>query len=121
MARRSESGFTLIEMLVALSVFSLAVMALLNVSGESTRTAVAVEERTFAGVVAENRAVEARTAPLLSAIGPTEGTEAAGGRTWRWTRRVSGTADPGIVRVDVDVRGEGDRLAAELSLFRAAR
>lgn len=120
MPRRAEAGFTLIEMLVALAVFSLAVLALLNLSGESTRAAGAIEERAFAGVVAENRAVEAQTARSLDAMGPAEGTEAAGGRTWRWTRRVSDTADPGMVRVDIAVTAEdGRRRAAELTLFRA--
>jgi len=49
-------GFSLIELLVALAVFALAVLALLNLAGESTRTAVLLEERVLAGVVAENRA-----------------------------------------------------------------
>lgn len=119
MPRRAESGFTLIEMLVALAVFSLAVMALLNLSGESTRAVSAIEERAFAGVVAENRAVEAQTASSLEALGPAEGTESVGGRTWRWTRRVSDTADAAMVRVDIAVTRDGDgRRAAELTLFR---
>ena len=60
-----RSGFTLIEMLVALAVFSLAAMALLNLSGENTRTAARVETRTLGGVVAENLAVEAATLPPI--------------------------------------------------------
>ena len=49
-----REGFTLLETLVAMAIFSLAVMALLNLAGENTRTAAIVEERTLAGVVAEN-------------------------------------------------------------------
>lgn len=44
-----RAGFTLIEMLVALAVFALAAMALLNLSGEATRSAVRLEARTLAG------------------------------------------------------------------------
>lgn len=116
--RRAETGFTLIEMLVALAVFSVAVLALLILSGESTRAAAAIEERAFAGVVAENRAVEAQTAPSLDAMGPDEGVEAAGGRNWRWTRQVGATADPGTARVDIVVEADEGRRAAELTVFR---
>ena len=118
--RAREAGFTLIELLVALAVFSLGVLALLNVSGESTRTAGAIEERVLAGVVADNRAVEAMTAVRAPPLGVSNGVERAGERAWRWTRTVSATADPAILRVDVRVaRVDGRRTVAEVSLFRS--
>src|SRR5690606_12602256 len=57
-ADRRAWGFSLIELLVALAVFSLVALALLNLAGENTRTAVVIEERVLAGVVADNRAIE---------------------------------------------------------------
>jgi general secretion pathway protein I len=63
---RAGEGFTLIELLVALAVFSLAALALLNLSGENTRSAARVEARTLGGIVAENRAVEAVIAPAIA-------------------------------------------------------
>ncbi|MFP5297125.1 MAG: prepilin-type N-terminal cleavage/methylation domain-containing protein, partial [Alphaproteobacteria bacterium] len=42
----ARQGFSLVELLVALAVFSLAAMALLNLSGENTRSAARVEDRT---------------------------------------------------------------------------
>jgi len=116
---RGRNGFTLIELLVALGVFSLAVVALLNVTGENTRTAVAVETRVLAGVVADNRAVEALTAVEPPPPGFSNGTERAGGRDWLWTRQVSATPDPAILRVDVRVAEAGRaRTVAEVTLFR---
>ena len=117
---RRADGFTLIELLVALAVFSLAVLALLNVTGESTRTAAALESGALAGVVAENRAVEAMVSVNPPRVGVSTGVENAGGRAWRWTVRVLPTPDPGIVRVDVAVTAaEGGRTLADLSVFRA--
>ena len=66
MADPARQGFSLVELLVALAVFSLAAMALLNLSGENTRSAARVEDRTLGGVVAENLAVEAAVTPDLA-------------------------------------------------------
>ena len=112
-------GFSLIELLVALAVFSLAVLALLNLAGENTRAAVVIEERVLAGVVAENRAIEAMVEPLDVLASASSGSELAGDQQWRWTREVLPTEDPGIVHIAISVRpAQEQRLAAELSVFR---
>lgn len=112
-----RSGFTLIELLVALAVFSLAAMALLNLSGENTRSAVRVETRTLGGIVAENVAVESVIAPRLD-DGETSGSVTLSGRQWRWIRQVAATDDPDLQRVHIRVvTDEGQ--ASERTLFRA--
>lgn len=122
MRRRAEAGFTLIELLVALAVFSLAVLALLNVSGESVRTAGAIEERVMAGVVADNRAVEAYTAAEPPALGLSTGVETTGGRAWRWTQTATPTPDPELLRVDVAVSAaDRPRTLAAITLLRSRR
>ena len=111
-----RSGFTLIEMLVALAVFSLAAMALLNLSGENTRSAARVETRTLGGVVAENLAVEAATLPSIGE-GTASGQVELAGRRWTWTRAVAAT-DAGMLRIDIRV-SDAEGQAAERTLFRA--
>lgn len=118
---RPAGGFSLIEMLVALTVFGLAVLGLLNLAGESTRSAVVIEERVLAGVVADNLAVEAMTANAEALAAAAAGSEIAGDLRWRWTRTLSVTDNPAILRVDIVVMPEHEqRIAAELSLFRSA-
>jgi general secretion pathway protein I len=116
---RTEAGFTLLEMLVALAVLSLAVLALVNLAGENVRSEAAIEARVFAGVVADNRAVEALTSAVPPPIGASEGSEEAANRMWRWTRKVSATAEPGILRIDIAVRGrDSDQVLSAVTLFR---
>ena len=111
-----RSGFTLIELLVALAVFSLAAMALLNLSGENTRSAARVETRTLGGLVAENLAVEAMIAPSI-AEGRASGVVRLAGRQWRWTRSVQGV-EAGLLRIDIAVATDEGQ-AADRVLFRS--
>src|SRR5690606_1365305 len=98
---------------------SLAAVALLNLSGENTRSAARVESRTMGAVVAENVAVESAIAPRLD-DGETRGRVTQAGRTWVWIRTVAPTDDPDIQRVSVRV-GDPEGQAAERTLFRARR
>ncbi|MGQ4658972.1 type II secretion system minor pseudopilin GspI [Lysobacter sp. F6437] len=121
-ADRRAWGFSLIELLVALAVFSLVALALLNLAGENTRTAVVIEERVLAGVVADNRAIEAILATPSELTAQSAGNESAGDRDWRWTRTVSPTDMAEIVRVDVTVMlSTEDRVVAEASVFRSVQ
>lgn len=119
---RSEAGFTLIELLVALAIFSLAVLALLNLAGENTRASGRLQDRILAEVVLDNRAIETVTSLVPPALGKAAGSEQVAGRPWLWTRQVSRTADPAILRVDIIVMTPRSRQpAAAATLFRAAR
>ena len=119
---RNANGFTLLEMLVALAVLSLAVLALVNLAGENSRTGVVIEERVFAGVIADNRAIEALTSRQPPALGETSGSEKSAERIWRWTRRVAETPEPGILRVDVAVMSDRtDQVLGSVTIFRGVR
>ncbi|WP_269716780.1 type II secretion system minor pseudopilin GspI [Caulobacter sp. NIBR2454] len=118
--RRAEQGFTLIELLVALAVFSLAALALVNVASENARSAHGLETRVLAGVVADNQAIAFLTSPRPPAVGTTSGIEKQGGLDWRWTRRISRTADAAILRADIIVSAR-NRTVAEATVFRSAR
>jgi general secretion pathway protein I len=118
----NADGFTLLEMLVALAVLSLAVLALVNLAGENSRTGVVIEERVFAGVIADNRAIEALTSRQPPALGETSGSEKAAERAWRWTRRVTETPESGVLRVDVAVMSDtSDQVLSSVTTFRGAR
>lgn len=115
----AERGFTLIEVMVALAVLGLAVLAILNLQGENLRTAQAMEARVLASVVADNQAIAALTSPEPPALGRAEGQEEAAGRAWTWRRTVARTAAGDVLRIDVRVgAATGARTLAEVTVFR---
>ena len=64
-----QRGFTLLEMLVALSIISIAALTLVRLDAYAVRTAGDLDESTVAGIVAQNRAVELWTDPAPPTIG----------------------------------------------------
>ena len=116
--RSAENGFTLIEMMVALAVFSLAALALLRLEGATLKNAAEIETRTLGQIVANNIAVDALTDPVPPPFGKSEGIADNGGRKWKWVRTATRTADVRIVRIDVMVADENGRPGAALSFAR---
>ena len=115
-----EGGFTLIEILVALAVFSLAALALIRLETASVRGAAVLDRTMLAGMVARNVALDALTDARSPVAGTSDGVEPNGGQEWRWTRQVTPTGDSRIVRVDVAVRGATGQVLGRATMVRPA-
>jgi general secretion pathway protein I len=111
-------GFTLIEMMVALAVFSLAALALIRLEGATIRGASTLDTTLLAQTVARNVAIEAMTDAKPPTIGVASGVESTGGRAWSWTRSVQPTGDIRVLRIDVTVRDPAGRQAGRLTVGR---
>lgn len=96
-----EAGFTLIEMLVALSVFSIAALALLRLDGYAVATTADIDARMMAGLVVQNEAALAATDPGPLVRGRTTSSRSNGGRSFTVQRTVTPTADERLVRIDL--------------------
>ena len=117
-ARRSASGFTLIEIMVALTVFSLAALALIRLEGQTIRSTAAVQATLTAQIVARNVAVLAVTDGTPPPRGRSSGVEQNGGRAWRWTREVQPLGDGDVLRVDVRVADTGGAMLGQMTMVR---
>ncbi|WP_380788697.1 type II secretion system minor pseudopilin GspI [Sphingomonas sp. R86521] len=117
----AERGFTLIEIMVALAVFSLAAMALVRLESATIRGATILNETLVAQMVARNVAIEAVTDGVPPTAGRVTGVETNGGRAWAWTRQVSALGDAGVLRIDVMVAAPGGAMLGRLTMIRPPR
>ena len=117
----AERGFTLLEMLVALAVFSLAALALVRLQGVTLHTAADLDSKAMGQIVARNLMVEVQTDPAPPSLGSEEGDVDNGGRRWHWTRAVRATNDRRLLRVDLTVDGQAGSSPVVLSFVRAVQ
>ncbi|MBA3578081.1 MAG: type II secretion system minor pseudopilin GspI [Sphingomonas sp.] len=95
-----EAGFTLIEMLVALAVFSIAALALMRLDSFALASTADLDSRSMAMLVVRNEAALAASSPVAIVRGSTSSTVVNGGRRFQVRRTVTPTADQRLVRID---------------------
>lgn len=111
-------GFTLLEVLIALVVVSLALLALTRTAGGQVAAFDSLRERTLAGWVAANVLSETRLATPFPPTGFRDGRVRLANRDWRWRLEVKATDDRDMRRLDVLVYlGDSKQPSASLSGF----
>lgn len=97
---RHQSGMTLIEVLVALAIVSVAVLALARSGGQALDTQYELEQRTLAMWVADHVFAQIELSDD-AAPGQRMGEMTMANRTWFWRAVIQPTSDQAMLRVDV--------------------
>jgi general secretion pathway protein I len=114
-------AFTLVEVLVALAVIAIALLALTRAATLQVQSFDGLRERTLAGWVASNVLAETRIATRFPPVTRSDGHMQMAGRDWHWTRDVKATANIAIRRIDISVyQGDGREPSASLTGFAGA-
>lgn len=98
-----QRGFTLIEVMVALAIAALALGAVAASVSQMIESATAMQERTYASWIAQNRIAEMRLANVVPEVSESSDQVEYAGREWTWRSTVSETGVENLFRVDVDV------------------
>ena len=93
---RAQGGFTLLEVLIALTIFATAAGGFLSATGQSMQQLQRLEAKTFAGWVAQNRLAELRSTRTWPDLGTRDDTVAMAGRDWRVHITIEATPHPDL-------------------------
>lgn len=104
---RRPSGFTLIEVLVALAIVAIALAAGLRATDSLTSNALRQSSVLLAHICAENELVRVRLARQMPGIGETSANCEQAGRTFEVRMSVLPTPNPSFHRVDAQVFDAG--------------
>ena len=110
---RVASGFTLIEVLVALGIVSVALLAGLQATTALTSNALRQSDVLLAHLCAENELIKTRLSRQMPGVGDTSSTCEQGARSLQLTLSVRPTPNPEFRRVEAQV-SDGDKRILQL-------
>ncbi len=99
-----QQGFTLIEILVAMTILAVGVTALVSAAGASAFRADDLRNREYGRWVAANALVEWQALPTWPELGTKNTETTMGGRSWYLRTITQRVEDPDLRRIDIEVR-----------------
>jgi general secretion pathway protein I len=101
-----HSGFTLIEVLIALAILSIALTAIIKATAQNIRNTAYLQNKTLAAWVAEEVINETRVGLLKLPLAPDQLEQETHmlHQTWQWRAYLTPTANPHINEIHVSVQ-----------------
>jgi len=110
-------GFTLLEVLVALTIISLSLGALISTSGSQASSAGYLKQKTIANWVAMNEITQLQVEKAWPGKGDTQGSTQMAGVEWYWTRSVNETEEENSRQVEFRIYLDEARESSLTRLF----
>lgn len=106
---KNTTGFTLLEVLIALALLAILMAGLIKITADNTKNLWYLENKTLAAIVAANHAVELRLGKETPES--LDGWDNMAGRHWYWqlNRDVMQAMDKGVWLYRIEVFLEGDK------------
>lgn len=102
------SGFTLLEILIALAILAIGLAAAMRAIGAATNTSYELKQRLLAQWVAQNRVGEITARAIWPDPGTAEGEAEQAGQRFVWKQTVTATPSQAFRRVEVKVLLSGE-------------
>lgn len=115
--KKRYSGFTLIEVLLAMSIFSIAGIALLSTADTHMNNLSILEKKTYADWIASDQLVEANLDSTWPPKNNQKGQVELASHTWFWTQKVIKTTDKDMRAIVIEVKFNEDDEYALTSLM----
>lgn len=108
MKHKSQQGFTLVEVMVALTIVAFSLTAVAASMNQMIDAANTMRERTYASWIAQNKITEMRLSDLPPQVSSTSGEVDFANSEWLWRAVVSETGIEDFYRIDVSVSHAGN-------------
>lgn len=114
---QSENGFTLIEVLVSMLIFSIAILGLIRAGTENIQAVNQVQQKQIAGIIADNQLILAMVNKDNISAGTRQDFIKMAGKEWHWKISTEKTPQANFFKLTVEVR---ERNAEQIILRRTA-
>jgi len=114
--KKLSLGFTLIEVMLAMAIFSIAGIALLSVADNNFRNLSHLENKVLANWVASNQLVAVTLDKTWPPKNNKKGTVEMAGQEWFWLQKVVKTENKNMLSVVIEIRNEEDQKLAVTSI-----
>ena len=105
---KHSAGFTLIEVMVALTIIAISLGALLNTSGAQANSASYLKQKTLAHWVAVNELTQMRIDKEFPDLGDKKGSTSMANHDWYWIRTTKKTEDEDALEVTFTLYADKD-------------
>ncbi|MGD2117893.1 MAG: type II secretion system minor pseudopilin GspI [Chromatiales bacterium] len=99
----TQRAFTLLEVLVAMTILALCMIALIQTVSQAASSESHLEDKVLAQWVALNQITGLQLQENAYTAGTLQGSEIMAGREWYWQANISGTSNAGLLRVVMQV------------------
>ena len=106
--KTNNSGFTLLEVMVALFVVAIALGGAIKVMGNAAQNSSRLSNKTFAQWVGLNQVAKLKVTKAWPKFDETSGEAEMASQEWKWVQKIIKTEDDNIKRVEVSVRLAND-------------
>jgi len=114
--KRLSLGFTLIEVMLAMAIFSIAGIALLSTADNNFKNLSHLENKVLANWVASNQLVAMTLDKTWPPKNNKKGTVEMAGQEWFWLQKVVKTENKNMRSVVIEIRNEEDQKLAVTSI-----
>ena len=107
--KNCNRGFTLLEVLIALTIIALSLGALISTTGSQASSAGYLKQKTIAHWIAMNEITRLQIENAFPGKGDTDGSTVMAGTEWYWTRTIKETEDEDSHQVEFVIYQDEDR------------